>query len=328
MRFRWLRVLVQFGVGVAILLYLLRLADESKVFLILLTVSPVNIFIASIFFIIASIFVALALYIPIKSIEGSAPIDKVILGSFAGQLLSDVTPVRSGYFATPLIIKGLCNIPIEKGIIGVLVTGVVNSFAKVVLSVIALAYFLSFLPLDPMIINAIVFGVLLLLGGGFLLLIALIEKRTLKLLIFFEKVPIIKNVVQKIAEVFGKIQEGEANIKRQLPKAFLLILLSMIANALALQLISSGLGFRSVGLVEFVLIAALAGSLMYVPLTIAGLGVQETGYVLLLTLLGMPFEKAVAFALLARALFTGTDIIGLPVLIKVGFRSMKQKKLD
>jgi uncharacterized membrane protein YbhN (UPF0104 family) len=99
----------------------------------------------------------------------------------------------------------------------------------------------------------------------------------------------------------------------------------VVANALALQFISDGLGFGSPSLIEFVFIATLVSSLMYVPFTIAGLGIQETGYVLLLTLLGMPFETAVAFALLTRALFTGTDIIGLPVLIKIGFKNIKKK---
>jgi hypothetical protein len=139
------------------------------------------------FFIIASIFVALALYVPIKSTEGSAPMGRVILGSFAGQLLSDVTPVRSGYFATPLILKELCNVPIEKGMASVLATGIVNSFVKVILSAIALLYFISFLPLNSNIVEALVVGILFLLGGGVFLLIILIEKRTLKFIAVFEK---------------------------------------------------------------------------------------------------------------------------------------------
>jgi uncharacterized membrane protein YbhN (UPF0104 family) len=183
------RILVQLAVGAVILLYLLQLADVSKVFSMLLAVHPVNVLLSCSFFIIASTFVAFALYIPIKSIERSAPMDKVILGSFAGQLLSDVTPVRSGYFATPLILKELCNVSVEKGMVGVLATGIVNSFAKVVLSVIALIYFISFLRSNSLIVNAIAVGILFLLGGGIFLLIILIEKRILKLIAVFEKNP-------------------------------------------------------------------------------------------------------------------------------------------
>jgi uncharacterized membrane protein YbhN (UPF0104 family) len=167
MKFRCFRVLVQLAVGVVILLYLLKLADTSKVFSTILMVNPVNVLLASLFFIIASIFVALALYISIKSTEGSAPMGKVVLGSFAGQLLSDVTPARSGYFATPLILKELCSVPIEKGMASVLATGIINSFVKVILSVIALLYFVIFLPLNPNIVGILVIGILFLLGGGF-----------------------------------------------------------------------------------------------------------------------------------------------------------------
>jgi uncharacterized membrane protein YbhN (UPF0104 family) len=115
-------------------------------------------------------------------------------------------------------------------------------------------------------------------------------------------------------------------MKRQFPVMFLLILLSIVANAVALQFISAGLGFGTPSLIEFVFIATLAGSLMYIPVTVAGLGIQETGYVLLLTFLGASFETAVAFSLLTRALFTGTDIIGLPVLIEVSLKNVKKKQ--
>jgi uncharacterized protein (TIRG00374 family) len=324
-RVKLLKILVQFSIGIVILLYLLQLADASKVFSILLMINPVNVLLASIFFIIASTFVALALYIPIKSIERSAPMDKVILGSFAGQLLSDVTPVRSGYFATPLILKALCNVSVEKGMVGVLATGIVNSFAKVVISVIALIYFISFLRSNSLIVNAIAVGILFLLGGGIFLLIILIEKRILKLIAVFEKIPIIKVVIGKLINLLNQVQEGGVNIKKHFPIMFLLIVLSVLTHAMALQFISDGFAVKSISLIELMFIATLVGSLMYIPVTIAGLGVQETGYVLLLTSLGMPFDTAVAFALLARVLFTGTDIIGLPALMKVGFKNINKK---
>jgi uncharacterized membrane protein YbhN (UPF0104 family) len=129
--------------------------------------------------------------------------------------------------------------------------------------------------------------------------------------------------MHKLVEMLGRIQKGGVNIKKQFPQIALLILLSIIANATALKFISNSLGFGSPSLIEFLFITTIVSSLMYIPFTIAGLGVQETGYVLLLTLLGMPFETAVAFALLARALFTGTDIIGLPALIILGLKNMR-----
>jgi len=321
MGFKWLRVLIQLFVGIAIILWLLQLSDIRKVLSLILMINPLSVILASAFFIIASTFTALALYVSIKPIEDSAPMGKIILGSFAGQLLSDVTPARSGYFATPLILKELCSVSIEKGVIGVLTTGIINSFTKVILSVIALIYFIRFLPLDLMIINSLVIGILFFLGGGILLLIVLMENRVLKFATFLERMPVIKDVAIKLIEMLSKIQEGGMSIKKHFPKISVLVLLSLVSNATALQFISEGLDFRSLTLLEFIFVAALVTSLMYVPATIAGLGVQETGYFLLLTLLGMPPEGAVSFALIARILFTGTDIIGLPTLIKVSFKA-------
>ena len=66
---------------------------------------------------------------------------------------------------------------------------------------------------------------------------------------------------------------------------------------------------------------SIGSALMYLPVTIAGLGVQEAGYVIILqTVFKIPMSEALAFALIARALFTGTDIIGIFPLLKIGLK--------
>jgi uncharacterized membrane protein YbhN (UPF0104 family) len=98
-----------------------------------------------------------------------------------------------------------------------------------------------------------------------------------------------------------------------------------VLNSVALFLIFSGLWHASLSLLDFFLMASFASALTYVPITIAGLGVQEAGYVFLLQLLlGLPLTaidpRLLAFAFITRALFTGTDIIGLSPLVKVGLK--------
>jgi uncharacterized membrane protein YbhN (UPF0104 family) len=56
----------------------------------------------------------------------------------------------------------------------------------------------------------------------------------------------------------------------------------------------------------------LTAVFMYVPITFAGLGLQEAAYVFLLTNIGAPLEIALPFALLVRLLAVSTDLIGLP----------------
>jgi len=320
MRFRWFRVLVQLGVGAVILLWLLQIADISKVFSTLLTVNPLNLVLASIFFIIASTFVALALYAPLRTANPHISVRRVIMASFAGQLLSDVTPARSGYFLTPFVLNRLCGVSTSTGLSAVLATGAINSFVKVALSLLALMYFLRFLPLDSALINALVIGMLVLFLGGLCLFILMLGKYIPMWIKRLERLPVIGRVLCKIADTFSHIRKEGQRVKGSLVQVAIFILLSVVANAIALYFISSTLWLNTPTLLEFVLIVSLTSVLMYVPVTMAGLGVQEAGYVLLLTLHGIPLESAVAFALLTRILFTGTDVMGLPILIKVGYK--------
>jgi uncharacterized membrane protein YbhN (UPF0104 family) len=324
-KFRHVRIIVQLVVGVAILLWLLQLANSSSVFATILQFNPLNLIGAAAFFIVASTFVALALYTPLKQSNPNASVRSVVMASFAGQLLSDVTPVRSGYFLTPIFLNELADIPVEQGMTGVLATGGVNSFVKVMICVIGLGYFVSFLPLQAEIINALIVGVSVLLVAGTFLLLLMWEKRLSKLVVKFEGLPLIGKKLHKFTEMFSNVQEEGRKIKRSLIGVAVLILLSVIGNAIALNIIFNGLWHNSLSLLDFFFMASLASALTYVPITIAGLGVQETGYVILLRLLDpqMPLSVAVAFALIARALFTGTDIIGVSPLLKVGLKSKR-----
>jgi len=317
----WLKASIQLGIGVTILLWLLQLADISKVSALILSMNLLGIALASAFFIVASIFVALALYVPLRQIcDLMLPLGRVILGSFAGQLLSDITPARTGYLATPFILKKLCGIPIEVGMAGVIATGFINSIMKAIVAGIALVHFAGALPLPPYIVDAILVGIAILFVAGFALIILTLERRILKAGSILGKVPLIKRSAMKIMHSLDQIQQMGRKIGRGIHYVILLIALSLVANAIALQIIGDQLWADSLDLVDYILIAAIAGSLMYIPITIAGLGVQETGYVILLTSLGINFEEALTFALITRALFTGTDIIGIGPLLKLGLR--------
>jgi hypothetical protein len=253
----------------------------------------------------------------------------MLMASFAGQLLSDVTPVRSGYFLTPVFLNQLSGIPVEKGMTGVLATGGINSFVKVVICLVGLGYFTSRLPLPPEITNSLLVGIVVLLIAGVFLLLLMWDKRLSKLVAKFEKIPLIGKKLTKFTEMFSNVQNEGRKIRYSLIFVAALILLSILANATALYFIFNGVWYPSLHLIDFFFIAAFASVLTYIPITIAGLGVQEAGYVLLLhILLEMPLSpinpQLVAFALITRALFTGTDIIGIIPLLKAGTKPKVQ----
>jgi uncharacterized membrane protein YbhN (UPF0104 family) len=282
------------------------------------------------FFIAASTFVALALCTTLRRSNPTASLRKMIMASFAGQLLSDVTPVRSGYFLTPVFLNQLANIPVEQGMTGVLATGGINAFVKVVICLIGLGYFTSFLPFPPEITNSLLVGIIVLIVAGIFLMLVMWDKRFSKLVSKLERIPFIGKRLSKFTEVFSNVQKEGRKIRYSLIFVAALILLSILANATALYFIFYGIWYPSLHLLDFFFVAAFASVLTYIPITIAGLGVQEAGYVLILhILLGLPLSSInpnlIAFALITRALFTGTDIIGVSPLLKVGLKPKIQE---
>jgi uncharacterized membrane protein YbhN (UPF0104 family) len=332
-KLRHLKIVIQLIVGIAIILWLLQLANSSEVFVTILHFNPVNLIGAVAFFITASTFVALALCTTLRRSNPSAPLRKMLMASFAGQLLSDVTPVRSGYFLTPVFLNQLASVPVEQGMSGVLATGSINAFVKVAICLVGLGYFSSFLPLPPDITNALLVGVTILLITGAFLLLLMWDRRFSKLVAKFERIPLIGKRLSKLTEMFSNVQEEGRKIRYSLIFVAALVLLSILANATALYFIFIGVWYPTLHLLDFFFIAAFASVLTYIPITIAGLGVQEAAYVLLLQLLlGLPLSSInpslVAFALITRALFTGTDIIGISPLLKVGAKPTMPKPLE
>ena len=322
-KFGRVKIVIQLIVGVAILLWLLQLANSSEVFTTILQFNPINLIGAVAFFVTASTFVALALCTTLRRSNPDAPLRQMLMASFAGQLLSDVTPVRSGYFLTPVFLNQLASIPVEKGMTGVLATGGINSLVKVIVCLVGLGYFTSFLPLPPEVTNSLLVGIIVLLIAGVFFMLIMWDKRFSKMVVKLEKIPLIGKRLGKFTEMFNNVQNEGRKIRYSLIFVAAFILLSILANATALYFIFHGIWSPSLHLIDFFFIAAFASVLTYIPITIAGLGVQEAGYVLLLQLLlGLPLSTInphlVAFALITRALFTGTDIIGITPLLKAG----------
>ena len=329
---KW-RIIVQLIVGAAILLWLLHFADAGNVLGAILQINPLDLVAAAFFFIIASTFVGLALYIPIRKSSPKVSLRKVITASFAGQLISDVTPVRSGYFITPIFLNELANVPVEQGMVGVLTTAGVNSLVKVLLCIIGLGYFASFLQLPVEVVNTLIVGITTLFIGGVFLLLLMWEKRIVWLFKKLNKLPLIGKSSFKLVEAIKSIQENGKNSKHSVVFVAFLIFFSVLGNAAALYILFNGIRCSSLSIIDFLFIASISSTLTYVPITIAGLGVQEVGYVILLSLLlKIPISpnninsSLVAFALIVRALFTGTDIIGIVPLLKIGFKNIKLQK--
>ncbi len=320
------RTIIQLVIGVAILLWLLQVANLGDIFAVFLQVNLLYLLVAAALFIVSSIYVAFALYAPLRYSNPIPSIRKVIMASFAGQLMSDVTPVRSGYFLTPIFLNSLAGVPLDEGMTGVLSTGAINAIVKAVVCLVGLGYFVTFLPLQAAVVNSVFVGVAVLIVAGTFLLFLMWENRVSRLVVKLKKIPLVGNKLDDLIDLFANVQKGGRKIRRPLMTVAVMILMSLIVNSAALFFVFTGIWHNSpLNLLDFFLMASFASALTYIPVTIAGLGVQEAGYVLLLQLLlGLPLTsidpRLLAFALITRALFTGTDIIGIGPLLKVGLK--------
>jgi uncharacterized membrane protein YbhN (UPF0104 family) len=289
-----------------------------------------------VFFILSSFAIGIALQSALKATEAAPPFRTTMLANFGGQLLSDVTPAKSGYFATPVLLNQLKAVPIEKGLMSVMAVGAGNFFVKATVSSLALLYFLYRIPaavMDSTITNALIVGIVILLICGVSLTVLVWTNYFSGLLQRLCRLPLIGQVIKKLQDIRAVFSKDKAAMRKSLKTIVASVLGSVVFSGVSLFLLAQAMGMTEPTLVDFLFMGPLTAAFMYVPITFAGLGLQEAAYVFLLTGISaqpetiLPF--AVTFALLVRLIAVTTDLIGLPPLLKTSgnlLSSLNRKK--
>jgi uncharacterized membrane protein YbhN (UPF0104 family) len=276
---------------------------------------------AIIFFILSSLIVGLTLHTTLKSCGVSIPIQSSVSASYGGQLLSDITPAKTGYFATPILLRELRQVPIEKGLMSVMAMGAVNFFIKAIFSAVAMLYFLNRIPsniMDPSIANALLIGIGLLLVGGIGLTILVWTNYFPNIVKKLEGIPYLGRLIVKFEPILSLFNKDQSLLKKSIKTTAALVISSIFIFTIGILFLSNAVDMPQPSFVDLLFMGPLTAVFMYAPMTLAGLGFQEAAYVFLLTSIGALQPNALAFALLVRILFIATDLLGLPALIKTG----------
>ena len=117
----------------------------------------------------------------------------------------------------------------------------------------------------------------------------------------------------------GKIeeyQESSHKTRSAIPTIIVLTMACWILKGFEWWFLGYALGITQIPWIGYFLIHPLVTALAFVPITPAGIGVQEFGIVGIFTLLGVPLAAATAFALLSRGLLIFEDLAGLPQIVK------------
>ena len=129
----------------------------------------------------------------------------------------------------------------------------------------------------------------------------------------------------------GKLEEykdSAQKTRRAIPEITLVTLACWILKGCEWYLLGYALGITQIPWIGYFLIHPLVTALAFVPITPAGVGVQEFGIVGIFTLIGISSALAGAFALLSRVLLIIEDLIGVPQITRSASGLFSSHKTD
>ena len=251
---------------------------------------------------------------------------KTLLAHYAGMLTSDVTPGRSGYFLTPVYLKNQ-NVPTSKSLSGILGIQTIEFLAKVAGGSGAVIFLVNTVPAQEWEqfgtfagINVGLFiaalGIALMLAGAIVLASFTWSQKAMKFLKRFT------------GGIMGKLEEykdSAQKTRKSIPEIVLFTIACWVLKGFEWYFLAYALGITQIPWLGFFLIHPLVTALAFVPITPAGVGVQEFN---LRDLRLHHFAPAGAFALLSRALLIVEDLIGVPQIAKSTSGIIFHKKHD
>ncbi|MCW4030650.1 MAG: flippase-like domain-containing protein [Candidatus Bathyarchaeota archaeon] len=252
---------------------------------------------------------------------------KTLMAQYAGMLTSDVTPGRSGYILTPVYLRDQ-NVPASKGLSSILGIQTIEFLVKVAGGVFAVIYLVQTVPMETW--NTVfqaellgvniglllsIVGITLMLVGALVLAAFTWSKRAIGL---FDRVANWRFLKRFTGGIMGKLEEYKESAhstQKAIPEILALTMICWILKGFEWYFLGLALGF-DIPWIAYFLIHPLVTALAFVPITPAGIGVQEFGIIGILGLLGVAAGPAAVFGLLARGILILQDLVGVPQIVK------------
>lgn len=312
---------------------LVRQAEPSAVLAVLGQLSVSDMLVTMAGFFLASLFIGASLLVLLPPSKHPGVTKRLFQAHLAGVLFSDITPARSGYLLTPLLLERLAGIPKEAGfaaLTGMQAVSLAAKSALAALGMVFLGYKIQGSLMAGAITRYVLTGSVLLAAAaiGFAILVwTPAVERGLRQLQRFAPGVGRHRVTLRTAEGIARFRAvGQLGLRRA-PLAGGFAAASTVAAGFALYAMAQAVGLGNLSALDVVMVSFVVSPLIYLPVTPGGLGVIEAGYILVLTALGQDRTSVTAFALASRALFTGTDIIGLPWLL-MGMTKLQKPRTE
>ena len=266
---------------------------------------------------------------------------KTLLAQYAGMLTSDVTPGRSGYILTPVYLKDQ-DVPTSKSLSSVLgiqtfeflikVAGGIGAVILLVTTVSTTTWNTIF-PTQIAGVNigliVAILGISLMMAGAVILAAFTWSQRAISI---FDRIANWRFLKRFTGGLMGKLEEYKESsgaTSKAIPEIVLLTIACWTLKGFEWWFLGYALGISQLTgswWLAFFLIHPLVTALAFIPITPAGIGVQEFGIVGILGLLGVAAPIASVFALLARGLLIFEDLAGVPQIVRSTSTIFSHKK--
>ena len=316
---RKLHLFIQIIIGISIIAFILNKLNLNEIFEVLKKTDLSYFIMACLSYLFLDLALALRLSYLLKKIGHEMKLKDVFLSHMGGMIIGDVTPGRSGYFLTPLILRKKAGVPITEGMACIFAPQGIEFILKVAGAVAAIIYLSFYLNIEKnFIIYAGIGSVILLFVGILMLLISWNnEKMTSKFLV---KIPFLN----KFTENLSSFKDRSILIKDSLNIILILYTIGWIFAALQWYFLGKAIGIE-ISFFIFFLLHPLITILMFVPLSPAGLGLMEGGIILVFSFFGISPALGMAFSVLVRVSILVVDTIGLKTVISVSGRTRSEE---
>lgn len=319
---RILRILLQIIIMIALIGGLLWYVGIGSLITILSQLKPEYFALSFLAYFGINVLFAFRLMRVLKKDGVKTSFGRTLLAQYAGMLTSDVTPGRSGYFLTPVYLRDQ-NVPTSKSLSGILGIQTIEFLAKVAGGIGAVIFLLETVPSASWLqfgsfaginLGLIIagLGIALMLTGAIVLAAFTWSQRAM---LFFDRIANSRFLKRFTGGLMGKLEEykdSSQKTRRAIPEIALITLACWTLKGFEWYFLGLALGITQIPLLGYFLIHPLVTALAFVPITPAGVGVQEFGIVGIFTLLQVNPAVAGVFALLSRGLLIVEDLIGVP----------------
>jgi glycosyltransferase 2 family protein len=294
----------QYYIGFFLLISLIRVVNISQLITIFSTVNFWYLILAALFYCISNFFMAFRLKKVLLHLQHKIVFKSVFFSHMGGILLSDFTPARSGYLSVAYFLKR-SEVPYEKGLASISSTYLYDLLFKLGIAIIAIFFLygnffncshLEFVILIILVIIALIGIYCLLLYPPWFVL----------------------QISQKYS-IAGKLLCAGVEC-RKIQKIFpLIIVISFICwifRGLEWYFVALSLHISKISILDSLFLNPLLTLLSFIPVSPAGIGLQEGGIIGVFSLLGIGSGLALSYALLLRIIEIIVDLMGIKELLK------------